>query len=117
MRMMLVGAGAVGECIVKMLLERDPKGEWFNYCLLGDISPDRLAEVKSRFSDPRLDYTYLNATDKEGMKQLIAENNVDFVMDASSPFCANYVFDAAFEARADYANMGTWSVPKKCLKP
>lgn len=30
-----------------------------------------------------------------------------------APFCANAIFDAAFAAKADYANLGTWSVPKK----
>ena len=37
MRMMLTGAGAVGECILKMLEKRDPKGEWLSYVLLADF--------------------------------------------------------------------------------
>lgn len=40
------------------------------------------------------------------------EHRIDFVMDAASPFVSNFIFDAAFEAGADYASMGTWSVPK-----
>ena len=32
-------------------------------------------------------------------------------MDAAPPFASNYIFDAAYEAGANYANMGTWSVP------
>ena len=38
MRMMRVGSGAVGECIVKMLKERDEAREWFEFCHLCNIS-------------------------------------------------------------------------------
>lgn len=113
MRMMLVGSGAVGECIVKMLKERDEQGEWFRFCLLCDIDIRRAREVREHLQDERFEYAYVNATDKEEMKKLIREYQIDFVMDASSPFCANYIFDAAYESHADYANMGTWSVPKE----
>ena len=34
MRMMLVGAGAVGESIVKVMQWRDPKGMWLEYVLV-----------------------------------------------------------------------------------
>lgn len=113
MRMMLVGSGAVGECIVKMLLERDPKGEWFEYCLLGDIDETRAKEVKDHLNDLRLETIYCDATNREMLTQCMREHKIDFVMDASSPFCSNYIFDAAYDAKANYANMGTWSVPKK----
>lgn len=111
--MMLVGSGAVGECIVKMLKDRDVKKEWFQYCLLSDIDLNRAEEVKERMQDERFEAAYVNATDKEAMKELIKTHEIDFVMDASSPFCSNYIFDAAYEMKADYANMGTWSVPKE----
>lgn len=113
MRMMLVGAGAVGECIVKMLKERDPKREWFQFCLLCDLDPVRAGEVKEHMQDERFDSEHVNATKKEEMKKLIRKYNIDFVMDAASPFCSNFIFDAAYECGADYANMGTWSVPKE----
>ena len=113
MRMMLVGSGAVGECIVKMLKERDAKREWFEYCLLCDLDEARAREVKEHMEDERFDFAKVNATDKEGMKKLIEAYHIDFVMDAASPFCSNYIFDAAYESGSDYANMGTWSVPKE----
>lgn len=50
MRMMLTGAGAVGECILKMLEKRDPKGEWLSYVLLADFDLKRADEVKSHLS-------------------------------------------------------------------
>ena len=111
MRMMLVGAGAVGESILKILKWRDPNGEWLSYVLVGDYDPARAKEVAELLSDARFSYAQVNATDKEQMKTLIREHEIDFVMDAAPPFASNFIFDAAFEAGADYANMGTWSVP------
>ena len=111
MRMMLVGAGAVGESMLKILKWRDPKGEWLAYVLVGDYDAARAEQVAGLLDDARFSYAQINATDKEQMKALIREHEIDFVMDAAPPFASNFIFDAAFEAGADYANMGTWSVP------
>lgn len=113
MRMMLTGSGAVGECIVKMLKERDADGEWFEFCLLCDIDKTHAEAVAASLKDERFAAEAVNATDKEALKRLIERYHIDFVMDAASPFCSNYIFDAAYECGADYGNMGTWSVPKK----
>ena len=41
MRMMLVGAGAVGESILKVMQWRDQKGEWLKYVLVCDYDLKR----------------------------------------------------------------------------
>ena len=109
--MMLVGAGAVGESMLKILKWRDPKGEWLSYVLVGDYDLSRAEAVAGLLADDRFSAVQINATDKEQMKNLIQEHKIDFVMDAAPPFASNYIFDAAYEAGANYANMGTWSVP------
>lgn len=109
--MMLVGAGAVGESMLKILKWRDPKGEWLSYVLVGDYDLSRAEAVVGLLADERFSAVQINATDKEQMKSLIREHKIDFVMDAAPPFASNYIFDAAYEAGANYANMGTWSVP------
>ena len=119
MRMMLTGAGAVGECILKMLEKRDPKGGWLSYVLLADFDLKRADEVKSHLEQERkyregtqYETAQVDARDREALTALMREHRIDFVMDAASPFVSNFIFDAAFEAGADYASMGTWSVPK-----
>ena len=109
--MMLVGAGAVGESMLKILKWRDPKGEWLSYVLVGDYDLSRAEAVAGLLANDRFSAVQINATDKEQMKSLIREHKIDFVMDAAPPFASNYIFDAAYEAGANYANMGTWSVP------
>ena len=111
MRMMLVGAGAGGESMLTILKWRDPKGEWLSYVLVGDYDLSRAEAVAGLLADDRFSAVQINATDKEQMKSLIREHKIDFVMDAAPPFASNYIFDAAYEAGANYANMGTWSVP------
>lgn len=111
MKMMLIGGGAVGESILKILRWRDPNREWFKSCIICDINEERakqLAQLDSRF-----DYAYLDSRKKTDIIDLIKLNNVDFVMDASSPFLADIIFDACYEAEVNYANMGTWSIPKE----
>ena len=81
MRMMLVGAGAVGESMLKILKWRDPKGEWLSYVLVGDYDASRAQEVVDLLADERFSYVQINATDKEQMKDLIQEHKIDFVMD------------------------------------
>ena len=112
MRMMLVGAGAVGESILKVMKWRDPAGEWLEYVLVSDFDMHRAQEVARKLNgDTRFRIAEVDATDKEGMKMLIQMHQIDFLMDAAPPFASNYIFDAAYETGIDYGNMGTWSVP------
>ena len=112
MRMMLIGAGAVGESILKVLQYRDKKAEWLHFVLVCDYDLSRAEEVVQKLTDDgRFAAAAVNATDKVQMKALMNTYAIDFVMDAAPPFASNFIFDAAFESGADYANMGTWSVP------
>lgn len=138
MRMMLTGAGAVGECILKVLKKRDPKGEWLEYVLITDYSKERAKEVLEHMEhwpgadaekkrerpdigteakDGRKAVIYeaarVDAHEKPELIRLIKEYRIDFVVDAASPFVSNYIFDAACEAGASYVNLGTWSVPRE----
>lgn len=112
MRMMLVGAGAVGESILKIMQWRDPDGVWLEYVLICDYDRKRAEEVAGMLGgDKRFETSGLDATDREEIKRVIREYHIDFVMDAAPPFASNMIFDAAFESGCNYASMGTWSVP------
>ena len=138
MRMMLVGAGAVGECILKVLKKRDPKGEWLEYVLITDYSGERTEEVLNHINyreetgaeretektkpgteagsiqkAARYEAACVDAREKPELIRLIKEHRIYFVMDAASPFVSNCIFDAAWEAGASYGNLGTWSVPRE----
>ena len=46
MRMMLVGAGAVGESILKVMKWRDPKGEWLEFRYVYALQKHRLNHLE-----------------------------------------------------------------------
>ena len=120
MRMMLVGAGAVGESIRKICRWRDPEAAWLSYVLVCDYDISRAREVVDMLDgDPRFEAARVDATDTAMMARMIREHEIDFVMDAAPPFASNKIFDAAFQTKSDYASMGTWSVPmeKPALGP
>ena len=82
MRMMLVGAGAVGESILKVMQWRDPKGEWLKYVLVCDYDQKRAEEVVAMMKgDTRFEASKIDATNTEEMAELIREHKIDFVMD------------------------------------
>lgn len=112
MRMMLVGAGAVGESMLKVLQWRDQERNWLSYVLVCDYDIARAREVVQMLGeDERFEASSVDATDSDEIECLIREHRIDFVMDAAPPFASNFIFDAAYRAGVDYGSMGTWSVP------
>ena len=74
MRMMLVGAGAVGESILKVMQWRDPKGEWLKYVLVCDYDLKRAEEVVGMMKgDSRFEASKIDATNTEEMAELIRD--------------------------------------------
>ena len=61
MRMMLVGAGAVGECILKVLKERGAKGRWLSYVLIADYDGKRAEEVQRHLEAERSGIVFASA--------------------------------------------------------
>ena len=112
MEMLLIGSGAVGESILRILKARDPDGEWLKKVVVADYYLERAEEVVSHLGgDKRFVPEKVDAKDKGAIVALINKYDCDFVMDAAAPFVCNNIFDAAFEAGAKYVSMGTWSVP------
>lgn len=112
MKMLLVGAGGVGESIVKILQKRDPEGNWLKKVVISDYDIERAREVVEHLGDKeRFIPEKVNAKYMDDIVDLIDQYECDFVMDAAAPFVTNNIFDAAYAAGASYANMGTWSVP------
>lgn len=116
MRMMLVGAGAVGESILKILQFRDPDAEWLEFVLVCDNDGEASKEVARLLQKEEKTArcyvpAWVDATDTKQLCTLIRNYKIDFVMDAAPPFASNYIFDAAYEMGVDYGNMGTWSIP------
>ena len=112
MKLMVVGCGGVGESIIKIVKERDPKGEWLEKVVMADYDLEKAEAIKREVGDSRFMAEKVNAKDKQDLVDLILKHDIDFVMDAALPFLTNTIFDAALEGGADYSNMGVWTVPQ-----
>lgn len=113
MRLLMAGCGGVGESIVKILHERDPKGQWLEKVILGEYDLARAERIRKGLGGTdRYTAVRIDATDKKNLTETIKKYDCDFVMDAAPPFMTDTIFDAAYEAGAGYFSMGTWSEPK-----
>lgn len=112
MRMLLVGAGAVGESILRILKARDPESKWLEVAVVADYDRRRAEEVCKNLKDEkRFLPASVDAHDVDAMVAICKEHQCDFVVDTAAPFVSNNIFDAAYAAKADYVNLGTWSEP------
>lgn len=112
MRMLLVGAGAVGESILRVLEDRDPDSKWLEHVVIADINLERAESICWNLeSNDKYIPELLDAHNEQDIVELIKKYNCDFVMDAATPYVTNSIFDAAYRGGAKYANMGTLSIP------
>ena len=87
MRMMLVGAGAVGESILKIIQSRRDYRTWLGFVLVADYDLDRAKEVISHLRDKDdLKAVKVDARNEKDIVELIETYDIDFVMDAAAPF-------------------------------
>ena len=77
MKMLLVGAGAVGESILRILQARDKESKWLNKVVVADCCLERAQEVVSHLQgDPRFIAEHVDAKDKSSIVELIKNTNV-----------------------------------------
>jgi saccharopine dehydrogenase (NAD+, L-lysine-forming) len=105
MRVLLVGAGGVGEAIASIATKNDPNADWLETMVVSDYNFDRAKEVVSKIGDKRLTAQKIDATDKEGVIALAKEYHVDFIMNACDPVFNMPIFEAAQEVDCKYMDM------------
>ncbi|MEX0663966.1 MAG: saccharopine dehydrogenase C-terminal domain-containing protein [Acidimicrobiia bacterium] len=108
MRVLLVGAGAVGECIAAIAARR----EFVETLVVADRDEARAAEVVGKIGDPRLVVHSIDARDPEAVAAKARDVGADAVLNACDPRLNVPIFDGAFRAGATYVDMAmTPSIP------
>ncbi len=109
MKVLLVGVGGVGEAIAMIARERP----WVEMIVLADYNLQRAMEVQKKLGDPeRFPARQLDASKQKMIEDLAKEYQVDLIMNAVDPVYNKQIFDAAFEAGANYMDMAmTLSTP------
>ncbi len=106
MRVLLVGAGGVGEAIVSIATKNDPTAEWLTSMIVCDYDFERAQKVVSlKKSDKRLIAEKIDASDKAQIIALAKKYHSDFIMNACDPIFNMPIFEAALETGCKYMDM------------
>lgn len=65
MRVLLVGAGGVGEAIVSIATQNDPEAKWLDAMIVSDYNFDQASMVAAKTGDPRVTAEKIDANDKD----------------------------------------------------
>ncbi|MGZ5300145.1 MAG: saccharopine dehydrogenase family protein, partial [Actinomycetota bacterium] len=102
MKILLVGTGGVGEAIA-VLAKGQP---WLERIVLADLDLSRALEVAQKVGGgERYPVEQLDASSKAQVLALAKKHEVDLVLNAVEPRFDMPIFDAAFEAGANYLDM------------
>ena len=102
MRVLLIGAGGVGEAIAVVAKQRP----WLEKMVVADYNLSRAQNVCNRWGDnDKFIAETIDARDKGRIIQVARRYEVDLVMNAVSNFYNDTIFDAAMEANCNYLDM------------
>ena len=106
MRILLVGAGGVGDAFARIAARRN----FFDALVIADFDLARaqrtVAAVRERHPDEqRMTAARVDASDSAAVTALIKEHNSTHVMNAVDPRFVMPIFTGAFDAGADYLDM------------
>jgi saccharopine dehydrogenase-like NADP-dependent oxidoreductase len=102
MRVLLVGAGTVGEAIAKVAADRD----WLEHMLVTDYDLDRANHVVDGSNHGgRYEAHHIDASSAEGVAHVAKDHGVDLVMNAVDPQFVLPIMDGALAAGANYMDM------------
>lgn len=102
MRVLLVGAGGVGESIAVMSRRRP----WLQQIVLADYNVDRAREVQAKLADPnRFPVEWIDASQQSQVEALARKYRVDLIHNAVDPVYNKSIFDAALAYGCTYMDM------------
>lgn len=106
MRVLMIGAGGVGDAAAKIAVDRD----YFERWVVADYSPERAeatvaAASGRREGESRLVAAQVDASDAEAVAALAREHGATHVFNAVDPRFVMPIFTGALAAGADYLDM------------
>ena len=102
MKVLVVGAGGVGEAIARMAQPR----AWVEQMILADYNLDRAKEVQAKLGDEkRFPVELIDASKQDMVEELARKYEVNLIMNAVDPVYNENIFDAAFNVGVNYMDM------------
>jgi saccharopine dehydrogenase-like NADP-dependent oxidoreductase len=114
MKILLVGAGGVGNALAKLLATRD----FYEHVIVADYDTSRaegvLEWIAGRFPEARARFSaeHIDASAPENVTALAKKHGATIVMNAVEPAFVKSIFQGALDAGADYMDMAmSLSIP------
>jgi saccharopine dehydrogenase-like NADP-dependent oxidoreductase len=114
MKILLVGAGGVGNALAKLLATRD----FYEHVIVADYDTSRaegvLEWIAERFPNARSRFSaeHIDASAPENVTALAKKHSATVVMNAVEPAFVQSIFQGALDANADYMDMAmSLSIP------
>lgn len=101
MRILLIGAGGVGEAIVKLAATRN----FFEQVIVADYDLNRSEQVVDWLQDSRFTAIKLDASSAASIVEVCRANNVTHLVNAVEPKFVPTIFSAAFTAGVNYIDL------------
>lgn len=101
MRILIVGAGGVGNAIAVGLARRD----FFEHAVVADVALARAEATRDQVGDKRFFAAAVDASDRAAIVDLAKSERIDTIMNACDPRFNMPIFDAAYEAGCTYLDM------------
>ncbi len=106
MRVLLVGAGAVGEAYSVLVKQADPHSSWLEQLVVADFNLERAQEVVDRLGGgQRFQARQLDARDTRAVADAARQHRTDLIFNGCPQCFDEPIFDAAFEAGCHYLDM------------
>ena len=104
MRILLLGAGTVGEAIARLTAQR----EWCEQMVVADYDLSRATAVAQTIGQPeRITAVQADAGNEQQLVELVRQHRSDLVMNAVDPQFVMPIFRAALAAETNYMDMAT----------
>lgn len=102
MKVLVVGAGGVGEALARMAKPR----AWVEQMVIADYNLERAKEVRAKVGEEdRFPVEFIDASKQDMIEELASRYRVDLIMNAVDPVYNEKIFDAAFNVGAHYMDM------------
>ena len=106
MKVMLMGAGAVGEAYAVLTAKADPHGQWLEKLVVADFDLKRARRVsKSVGGGDRYPAVQVDAGDRGRIVEIVRQNEIDLILNGCPQSFDEPIFDAASHAGCDYMDM------------
>jgi saccharopine dehydrogenase (NAD+, L-lysine forming) len=102
MKLMIIGAGGVGQSVAMIIKRAGQEGAWAEKVILADYNLTRAKEVAAMCGDPRFVAEQIDAKSPDQIKELIKKHSITQVLNAVEPSFNETIFDTCFACGVGY---------------